>query len=468
MLTRDGQVKVADMGLAKSVTEDSNLTQTGAGMGTPYYMSPEQAEDARTADHRADIYSLGVTLLHILTGKRPYEGDSAYSIILGHAMNPLPTGEELGVKLPDGVEALIQKMAAKSPDERYQDYDNLLADLGKVKSGKSLSVEKRESPPPQPESRKPVEAASPEKADKRASSLRRARTVPARRRRGKGMPALAASAGVALILLVGGIWLAKRSGDEGRDRDRAKATTVSVSHKPSSSPSDEPNSGTEDDDSPDTKEPKPPAPLVIEDPGKLYSGRTLTDWVKLLRSENELIRVSAAKALMEMGRDAKPAEAGLAEALRDPNTQVRTYAVSAVSHIGGSTLAIPALVELVPDEDFRIGDVAMQALAQIGAGAEDAAPALVERLSDGGAAGVHATRALVSIGTEKAVVAVCRALSSGSATARRRAAEVLAQIGPKAEDALPALKKLMDDENEDKQVRAAAAEALLKIQIPEE
>ena len=100
---------------------------------------------------------------------------------------------------------------------------------------------------------------------------------------------------------------------------------------------------------------------------------------------------------MEMGRDAKPAEVGLAEALRDPNTQVCTYAASAVSHIGGSMLAIPALVEFVPREDSAIREVAMQALAKMGPEAEDAAPALVEWLSHEGNSGVHAS---ASVGSE--------------------------------------------------------------------
>jgi len=136
MLTADGQVKLADLGLAKKIgVTTAGVTQDGATMGTPYYMAPEQAEDARRVDHRADIYALGITLLHLLTGKRPYEGESVYSIILSHADKPLPSGDELGTPLPPAVESVIQKMCAKSPDERYQDYETLLADLGKVEAG---------------------------------------------------------------------------------------------------------------------------------------------------------------------------------------------------------------------------------------------------------------------------------------------------------------------------------------------
>ena len=135
MIGEDGRVKLADLGLAKSTEEDHNVTQDGTALGTPYYMAPEQAQDARSVDHRADIYALGITMLRILTGKRPYDGETAYSIVLAHASDPLPTGKELGTELPLGVESIIQKMCAKNPDDRYQDYETLLEDLDRVKAG---------------------------------------------------------------------------------------------------------------------------------------------------------------------------------------------------------------------------------------------------------------------------------------------------------------------------------------------
>ena len=137
MLTRDGEPKLADLGLAKKMDDDSSMTQTGTGVGTPYYMPPEQARNARNVDHRADIYSLGVTLFQLVTGRRPFTGESSYGIILAHAMKPMPSGEEMGTPLPDAVESPIQRMCSKKPEERHQDYDSLLADIGEVKSGKS-------------------------------------------------------------------------------------------------------------------------------------------------------------------------------------------------------------------------------------------------------------------------------------------------------------------------------------------
>lgn len=135
LLTKSGVLKVSDLGLAKRVDEVSDMTLTGAGIGSPHFLAPEQASDARSADHRADIYSLGITLLFLLTGKRPFDRSSAFSIVLAHAQQPLPSGAELGAPLPAGVEALIRKMAAKNRDERYATYKELLEDVARVKSG---------------------------------------------------------------------------------------------------------------------------------------------------------------------------------------------------------------------------------------------------------------------------------------------------------------------------------------------
>ncbi|HSY75054.1 MAG TPA: serine/threonine-protein kinase [Dongiaceae bacterium] len=135
MLTRDGRVKVADMGLAKVLTENSELTMSSVSIGSPHFIAPEQAGDSKNADHRVDIYSLGVTLLYFVTGKHAFDGDSPISVVLAHATKPLPTGADLGTELPEEVESLIRRMTAKNPDERYQTYDELLADLQLVQRG---------------------------------------------------------------------------------------------------------------------------------------------------------------------------------------------------------------------------------------------------------------------------------------------------------------------------------------------
>jgi len=129
MLTNSGQIKLADLGLAKRLDDDSALTMTGMGLGSPHYMAPEQAHDARRVDHRADIYALGITLLTLVSGRRPFRGKSPFALVKEHEQTPLPSGAKLGTLLPPVLEVIIQKMAAKNPENRYQDYDGLLTDL---------------------------------------------------------------------------------------------------------------------------------------------------------------------------------------------------------------------------------------------------------------------------------------------------------------------------------------------------
>ncbi len=135
MRTRDGLVKVADLGLAKMLSQNLEMTATGVGIGSPYFIAPEQAADASSVDHRADIYSLGITLLFLLTGKKPFDGATPYSIVLAHVNKDLPSGAELGTNLPPEVERLVQRMSAKDPEDRYQDYGTLLSDIRLVKAG---------------------------------------------------------------------------------------------------------------------------------------------------------------------------------------------------------------------------------------------------------------------------------------------------------------------------------------------
>lgn len=135
LLNARGDIKVSDMGLAKDLTEDLELTATGIGIGSPHFIAPEQADDAKTVDHRADIYSLGISMMYMLTGKKPFEGSSAFSVVLAHASKPLPSGQELGTELPDHVEQLIQRMTAKDPSARYPDYTSLISDLHRVSEG---------------------------------------------------------------------------------------------------------------------------------------------------------------------------------------------------------------------------------------------------------------------------------------------------------------------------------------------
>lgn len=140
LITHEGRVKLADLGLAKILSEESSMTMTGMGLGSPHYMAPEQAEDAKYVDLRTDIYSLGVTLLTLMTGKKPFKGNSPYALIKAHAEQPVPTGSDLGTELPEGVDLMISRMSAKRIEDRYQDYDELLEDVTSLRTESNATI----------------------------------------------------------------------------------------------------------------------------------------------------------------------------------------------------------------------------------------------------------------------------------------------------------------------------------------
>jgi eukaryotic-like serine/threonine-protein kinase len=125
LLTRSGQVKLADLGLAKVVSADALTvhTVTGAALGTPRYMSPEQFADTSRTDHRADIFSLGATLYEMLTGKPPFRGGSLFSVLKQveeTEPDPLPG------HLPAGLRGVVARMMQKRAADRFQTYADLI------------------------------------------------------------------------------------------------------------------------------------------------------------------------------------------------------------------------------------------------------------------------------------------------------------------------------------------------------
>lgn len=131
ILTHQGRVKVVDLGLARRETTDSigDLTVAGTTLGTFDYISPEQARDPRTADIRSDIYSLGCTIYHMLTGQPPYPEGTAVQKLLDHQGKPPPDPRSLAPGVPDEMADIVQQMMNTDPEKRYQDPGQLLADL---------------------------------------------------------------------------------------------------------------------------------------------------------------------------------------------------------------------------------------------------------------------------------------------------------------------------------------------------
>jgi serine/threonine-protein kinase len=129
LLTRSGIAKLADLGLAKRTDEASHLTAARQGFGTPYYMPYEQATNAKHADGRSDIYALGATLYHLLTGEVPFSGDSHVEIVEKKGLGLFTPASELNPEVPPVLDDILQKMLARDPAERYQTASELIIAL---------------------------------------------------------------------------------------------------------------------------------------------------------------------------------------------------------------------------------------------------------------------------------------------------------------------------------------------------
>lgn len=128
---RSGTIKILDLGLARMAAAEGSeeLTATGTAIGTVDYMAPEQAENSRQADARADIYSLGITLWFLLTARLAYEGDSAMAKLLAHSESPIPSLLDVRPEVPPELDRIFQKMVAKHPEQRYSSMAEVAADL---------------------------------------------------------------------------------------------------------------------------------------------------------------------------------------------------------------------------------------------------------------------------------------------------------------------------------------------------
>jgi serine/threonine-protein kinase PpkA len=129
MFREDGTLLLTDFGIAKQLGGTSDLTVTGSTLGTPHYLSPEQAR-AQPLDGRADIYSLGIMLYEMLVGKKPYQGDSDINTVLKHITDPVPT---LPAHLTS-FQPMLDKMIAKAPSDRFSDAAELINAIREFRS----------------------------------------------------------------------------------------------------------------------------------------------------------------------------------------------------------------------------------------------------------------------------------------------------------------------------------------------
>lgn len=136
MVARDGTVKLADMGLARPTTDlDWAEAEAGLAIGTPYYISPEQVRGLKDVDSRADIYSLGATLYHMVTGRVPFEGKHREEVMVAHLKTELVPPDHMNQTLSGGLGEVVETMMAKQRTQRYATPQDLILDLRRLLEG---------------------------------------------------------------------------------------------------------------------------------------------------------------------------------------------------------------------------------------------------------------------------------------------------------------------------------------------
>lgn len=138
MITTEGVAKLADMGLTREAGDAAAAAaEKGRAYGTPYYISPEQIRGVEDVDFRADIYSLGATLYHMITGRVPFEGSTPADIMQKHLREPLVPPDHINADLSAGLAEVVERAMAKDRRQRYQSTTDLLLDLERIQHGEA-------------------------------------------------------------------------------------------------------------------------------------------------------------------------------------------------------------------------------------------------------------------------------------------------------------------------------------------
>ncbi|MEQ9616401.1 MAG: serine/threonine-protein kinase [Phycisphaerales bacterium] len=147
IITPNGVAKLADLGLARAIDDkDAALAEKGKAYGTPYYISPEQIRGEVNVGPQADIYSLGATLYHMVTGNVPFNGKNPTEVMQKHLKAPLVAPDHVNPKLSTGISEVIEMMMAKDRRDRYKDAADLLVDLRAVRTGELPPIAHKDAP----------------------------------------------------------------------------------------------------------------------------------------------------------------------------------------------------------------------------------------------------------------------------------------------------------------------------------
>jgi len=133
MLTPEGEVKLMDLGISKKIHgDDAEITMAGMMVGSPQYISPEQAKAEKDVDFRTDMYSLGSTIFHLLTGKTPYDGDSGMAVVSHHLSSEVPDPRSVLPDISARTSKMIMKMMAKKKEDRFSSWDDLITEMESI------------------------------------------------------------------------------------------------------------------------------------------------------------------------------------------------------------------------------------------------------------------------------------------------------------------------------------------------
>jgi serine/threonine-protein kinase len=210
LLTSDGTVKLADLGLAKLAESDEDLTRTGTGLGTPVFMAPEQVIDAKRADRRSDIYSLGCVLFALLSGQPPFPTGSILAMLEAKQKDEYPPLRGLCPKAPKALCAIVDRMLASKPENRYASCAEIIADIAAL----NLAADRLSfmGPPVPLAATRPMQALVQESVKKKPSRPKkkprrtnptRAAATPQSRRPLVRRPALLATTLIGVVLAIG-------------------------------------------------------------------------------------------------------------------------------------------------------------------------------------------------------------------------------------------------------------------------
>jgi serine/threonine-protein kinase len=132
MIDAEGRIKLCDLGLARPFGRPTNVTTSGIALGTPRYISPEQARGDPMVDHRSDIYSLGITLYHLVVGEAPFCGETGIVVLSKHIYEEVPLIRTRRPDISPEFESAVARMTRKDPEERYETAGDMLCDLDAI------------------------------------------------------------------------------------------------------------------------------------------------------------------------------------------------------------------------------------------------------------------------------------------------------------------------------------------------